>query len=477
MDNHKYSDNPRIQTLLMLGKPKVFAIDAWLDYPGKYGFTADDVPALLALHADDSLDALPQERTEVWAPVHAWRILGQLGSAAAITPLVQSFDRLCHDDMALSELPRVLGMLGPAAIPVLVLHWQQADKDQFSHILAMDALYEIASLHPATRTQILDIYQEYMARPNTAARILNGLLLGRLLDLNAIEAIDAMRQLFALRCVDLTCVGDLEEVEIALGLRTERSTPKPNFMKLNNLDVLSSAESDLDLDAEYGMADDSDSGADLDNDFALLDAFLLRYGRDESILGVSELDGYFAALACAPAAIMPSRWMPALWGGEQYMPDWETEDEMKLFTKLIFQHYNSVMDEFQAKDYAPLFLESTVHETELLLVDDWCEGFLRGLALWGALSAQDTAQLEQWLVPIRHFCSDDGYAALASMSDADIIKLQNHIKPAVDSIHQHFFKPVKRADSTFGHVAPKAGRNDPCPCGSGKKHKKCCGLH
>jgi uncharacterized protein YecA (UPF0149 family) len=22
--------------------------------------------------------------------------------------------------------------------------------------------------------------------------------------------------------------------------------------------------------------------------------------------------------------------------------------------------------------------------------------------------------------------------------------------------------------------APKVGRNDPCPCGSGKKYKKCC---
>jgi uncharacterized protein YecA (UPF0149 family) len=22
---------------------------------------------------------------------------------------------------------------------------------------------------------------------------------------------------------------------------------------------------------------------------------------------------------------------------------------------------------------------------------------------------------------------------------------------------------------------PKTGRNDPCPCGSGKKYKKCCG--
>ncbi|MCA9791670.1 MAG: SEC-C domain-containing protein, partial [Candidatus Eremiobacteraeota bacterium] len=24
-------------------------------------------------------------------------------------------------------------------------------------------------------------------------------------------------------------------------------------------------------------------------------------------------------------------------------------------------------------------------------------------------------------------------------------------------------------------AGPKVGRNDPCPCGSGKKYKKCCG--
>ncbi|MDH3723790.1 MAG: SEC-C metal-binding domain-containing protein, partial [Desulfobacteraceae bacterium] len=29
--------------------------------------------------------------------------------------------------------------------------------------------------------------------------------------------------------------------------------------------------------------------------------------------------------------------------------------------------------------------------------------------------------------------------------------------------------PVKRAEK-------KVGRNAPCPCGSGKKYKKCCGL-
>ena len=29
---------------------------------------------------------------------------------------------------------------------------------------------------------------------------------------------------------------------------------------------------------------------------------------------------------------------------------------------------------------------------------------------------------------------------------------------------------------TVVHQGPRIGRNDPCPCGSGKKYKKCCGA-
>ena len=29
---------------------------------------------------------------------------------------------------------------------------------------------------------------------------------------------------------------------------------------------------------------------------------------------------------------------------------------------------------------------------------------------------------------------------------------------------------------TIKHEGDKTGRNDPCPCGSGKKYKKCCGA-
>ncbi|MDP2842044.1 MAG: SEC-C metal-binding domain-containing protein, partial [Acetobacterium sp.] len=35
-------------------------------------------------------------------------------------------------------------------------------------------------------------------------------------------------------------------------------------------------------------------------------------------------------------------------------------------------------------------------------------------------------------------------------------------------------KEYKRSKTVVNEV--KVGRNDPCPCGSGKKYKKCCGL-
>ncbi|MFA6636966.1 MAG: preprotein translocase subunit SecA [Candidatus Omnitrophota bacterium] len=36
-------------------------------------------------------------------------------------------------------------------------------------------------------------------------------------------------------------------------------------------------------------------------------------------------------------------------------------------------------------------------------------------------------------------------------------------------------RPSSKPDSTFKREEPKVGRNEPCPCGSGKKYKKCCG--
>ena len=39
----------------------------------------------------------------------------------------------------------------------------------------------------------------------------------------------------------------------------------------------------------------------------------------------------------------------------------------------------------------------------------------------------------------------------------------------------YFVDGVVAGQQTFRREGPKVGRNDPCPCGSGKKFKKCCG--
>lgn len=48
---------------------------------------------------------------------------------------------------------------------------------------------------------------------------------------------------------------------------------------------------------------------------------------------------------------------------------------------------------------------------------------------------------------------------------------QEHVHgPNCNHGHQaDLLRPITRQ-------APKVGRNDPCPCGSQKKFKKCCGL-
>ncbi|MFT7674850.1 MAG: yecA family protein [Gammaproteobacteria bacterium] len=462
------SDNPKIQTFLTLGDPGNKR--NWPDYLKQYGFTLDDVPTLLMLYADEEINAMDSGRPEVWAPVHAWRTLGQLGSEASIEPIILSFDTLHDDDYAQNELPKVFGMIGPVAILALVEYWQQPGKNEFSYCLAVDSLCEIAKCYPAHRKQVIDIYLNYMKHPYTSARTLNGLLIGQLMDLKAVEAIDGIRSLFALGCVDLSCAGDLEAVEIDLGFRTQRSTPKPTFAEMHGFEMPLEPLNDELTDEEGGF-------------FQLVENCLMRYGSDDSILDVSELDGFFAALACAPITIMPSTWMHAIWGGEDLAPEWETEKEFTEFSRSIMLHYNGVMSDFQGQEYEPLFLGGDVPNSELLIVDEWCEGFLKGLMLWGEMKPQDMKQLEICLYPIRHFCTDDGFKALVTMSDSEINQLQSSIEPKVKALHKHFYKPVKTANTTnttnttFIHATPKVGRNDPCSCGSGKKYKKCCGLN
>src|SRR3954467_15831624 len=66
-----------------------------------------------------------------------------------------------------------------------------------------------------------------------------------------------------------------------------------------------------------GTADLSVSDADLD----LLDAYLLSDQSPPECLLLSHLDGFLTGIAIGPEVVMPSEWLPHVWGGEE--PDFD----------------------------------------------------------------------------------------------------------------------------------------------------------
>ena len=58
--------------------------------------------------------------------------------------------------------------------------------------------------------------------------------------------------------------------------------------------------------------------------------------------------------------------------------------------------------------------------------------------------------------------------------DQIINDCEEDLAQAVTDIYR--FWQAKRGSGTIRREEPKVGRNDPCPCGSGKKFKQCCGA-
>jgi uncharacterized protein len=133
-----------------------------------------------------------------------------------------------------------------------------------------------------------------------------------------------------------------------------------------------------------------------------------------------------------------------------------------------------MMDEPEA--FEPIFFERQVDNQTIAIVDEWCEGYLRGVRLaeheWRA-GGQEIADL---LAPIRAFTEETDWQAHALGDAAKIGQLRESIAPNARAIHAKWLADRSGPQVPSRRDRPNVGRNDPCPCGSGKKYKRCC-LH
>jgi len=223
-----------------------------------------------------------------------------------------------------------------------------------------------------------------------------------------------------------------------------------------------------------------------------LDAFLLADDSLENAMDVSTLDGFLCAVLSGPKLVMPSEWMRWIWDmddGEQ-SPEFASEKKAQRILSLLIRHANNIaVTLIEAPQYyEPLFFNRDVKGQIVSVVDEWCCGYVKGMAL-DPLGWQSLIEARpDWFEIIHLYGTKSGWDRLKKLVDAHEDAIARHqsfvdlIAPAVRNIHVYWLARRAPVGETIGdprqpiHKAPVPGRNDPCPCGSGKKFKRCHGA-
>ncbi len=216
--------------------------------------------------------------------------------------------------------------------------------------------------------------------------------------------------------------------------------------------------------------------ADPPDDFDLLAAYFGSPDRVDDVMTLAELDGYLAALAIGPEVVAPEEWLPVIWNGAP--PDFADDTAL---LRAISRFCEDIIRQIAAGTYMPLLDSDT---DDVPLPHAWAAGFMAAAELrfdaWSALFQSE--EDDTLAYPILAFCEDEAGQPLFDLSKKDrevlLVQSPDLIAQAVIDIADYWQQKNKPppAGAIPVRTTPKIGRNDPCPCGSGKKYKKCCGA-
>jgi len=220
--------------------------------------------------------------------------------------------------------------------------------------------------------------------------------------------------------------------------------------------------------------------------FQLAD-FLASDEAPYTCMDLSTLHGYLTAVAIGPGMVRPSEWLPSVWGEEG--PDCDSRKEAERIFGLILRLYNDILRTFREApdEFVPIIDEEPSDTDPGPGAENWCRGFMMGVALtpddWAPLMKKESGAA--MLLPIfaladlKMMAKEWGPAAAKEFTRERLMEM---VPLAVVNIYLYWRERRKPLHSNLAPNEPgpagnpKVGRNDPCPCGSGKKYKKCCGA-
>lgn len=219
-----------------------------------------------------------------------------------------------------------------------------------------------------------------------------------------------------------------------------------------------------------------------DKEFKELDQFLLSDRCAEDGMTMDTLHGYLTALAIGPQEVVLTEWLPRVWGADaEHAPKFKNDKECERIVGLIARFMNEIAITFEVapKEYEPLFCEHEWEGRSLLDGEAWAWGFWEGINLreeaWAPIWSSNLAPIMR---PIYLLGAEEVEESEMELVDDPVKrhKLAVEMEAAIPEIYKFWLPHRKSAVVQVQRDAPKVGRNDDCPCGSGKKFKKCCGA-
>jgi uncharacterized protein len=201
-------------------------------------------------------------------------------------------------------------------------------------------------------------------------------------------------------------------------------------------------------------------------------------------MSVSELDGFVTGILACPEIIPLSDWLSHVWGvtGDADFPDLETAEET---IGAVMAHYNYVASRITASLWIEPIYEIDPNSDETLW-EPWVDGFTRAMALrpdaWESLL--DRADEETRSTVIFLMALQDIYTGQSKFTDAEIDEIDLEAPDLIPNcvatiLHRSRPELSRPAPANLlgqpFRSGPRPNRNDPCPCGSGRKYKQCCG--
>lgn len=107
-----------------------------------------------------------------------------------------------------------------------------------------------------------------------------------------------------------------------------------------------------------------------------LDEFLRSERSPPRSMMLSDLDGFLTGIAIGPEPIMPSEWLPLVWGGGE--PVFADGEEAQAVLGAMMSRYNQIVHEVADGSFEPILWEAP---DGTVVAGDWARGFGLAVAL------------------------------------------------------------------------------------------------